>query len=94
MYYVRERDENSCPGILLGWLSFWDSLVCSQSNLGYHIRIRTTRISDTSENGLRSFGVPEEKLKETALINGGDLEQMIPVNTLIKVVEKGRERVP
>lgn len=68
--------------------------MCSQSNLGYHICIRTTRISDTLENVLRSFGVPKEKLKEMILINGGDLEQMIPVNTLIKVVEKGRERVP
>jgi predicted Zn-dependent protease len=58
------------------------------------IRIRTTKISDTLENVLRSFGVPKEKLKEMVLINGGDLEQVIPVNTLIKVVEKGREGVP
>ena len=68
--------------------------MCSQSNLGYHIHIRTTRISDTLENVLRSFDVPKGKLKEMVLINGGDLERMIPVNTLIKVVEKGRERVP
>jgi len=52
-------------------------------------RIRTTRASDTLENVLRSFGVPNEKLKEMALLNGGDLNQVIPSNTLIKVIEKG-----
>jgi predicted Zn-dependent protease len=54
------------------------------------IRIRTTRASDTLENTLRSFGVQNEKLQEIALLNGGYLNQMIPANTLIKVVEKGR----
>lgn len=54
------------------------------------IRIRTTRTSDTLENVLRSFGVQNEKLKEMALLNGGNLNQVIPANTQIKVVEKGR----
>jgi len=54
------------------------------------IRVRTTRTSDTLGNTLRSFGVPDEKLKEMALLNGGDVNQGIPANTLIKVVEKGR----
>jgi predicted Zn-dependent protease len=54
------------------------------------IRVRNTSIPDTLGNTLRSFGVPEEKLKEMALLNGGDVHQMIPANTLIKVVEKGR----
>jgi predicted Zn-dependent protease len=54
------------------------------------IRIRATRTSDTIGNALRTFGVPDEKLKEMALLNGRDLNQMIPSNTLIKVVEKGR----
>jgi predicted Zn-dependent protease len=53
------------------------------------IRIRTTRTSDTLENVLRSFGVPNEKLKGMVLLNGGDLNQVIPSNTLIKVIEKG-----
>jgi hypothetical protein len=35
------------------------------------------------------LNVPNEKLKEMALLNGGDLGQIIPANTLIKVVEKG-----
>ena len=48
-----------------------------------------TRSSDTLENALRSLSVPNEKLKEMALLNGGNLNQIIPANTLIKVVEKG-----
>lgn len=54
------------------------------------IRIRTTRDPDTMENALRSFGVQNEKLKEMALLNGATLNQIIPANTLIKVVEKGQ----
>ena len=54
------------------------------------IRIRTTRTSDTLENVLRSFGVPNEKLKGMVLLNGGDPNQVIPANTLVNVVEKGR----
>jgi predicted Zn-dependent protease len=53
------------------------------------IRIRAARGSGTLENALRSLNVPNEKLKEMALLNGGDLSQIIPANTLIKVVEKG-----
>jgi hypothetical protein len=53
------------------------------------IRFRSTRTTDTLENMLRSFGVPNEKLKEMVLLNGGDLNQVIPANTLIKVIEKG-----
>jgi len=53
------------------------------------IRIRATRSSDTLENALRSLSVPNEKLKEVVLLNGGNLNQIIPANTLVKVVEKG-----
>ncbi len=53
------------------------------------VRIRVARSSGTLENALRSLNVPNEKLKEMALLNGGDLSQIIPANTLIKVVEKG-----
>jgi predicted Zn-dependent protease len=53
------------------------------------IRIRSAKATDTLENVLRSFGVPKEKLKEMALLNGKNLDQVIPANTLIKVVEKG-----
>jgi predicted Zn-dependent protease len=54
------------------------------------IRVYATGAPDTLGNNLRSFGVPNEKLKEMALLNGGDPNQVIPANTLIKVVEKGR----
>jgi predicted Zn-dependent protease len=53
------------------------------------IRIRATKTSDTLENALRSWGVPNEKLKEMVLLNGENLNQVIPANTLVKVVEKG-----
>jgi predicted Zn-dependent protease len=54
------------------------------------IRIRVAGTSDRLENLLRSFGVPNEKLKETALLNGKDLNESIPANTMLKVVERGR----
>jgi len=54
------------------------------------IKIRTVTTSDTLENTLRSFGVPKEKMKEMVLLNGGVLGQMVPANSLIKMVEKGR----
>jgi len=41
------------------------------------------------EDALQSFNVPNERLKEMALLNGGDLNQVVPANTLIKVGEKG-----
>jgi predicted Zn-dependent protease len=54
------------------------------------IRIRPTHTSESLENTLRSFGVQNERMIEIALLNGRYLNQMIPTNTLIKVVEKGR----
>jgi predicted Zn-dependent protease len=53
------------------------------------VRIRVARSSGTLEDVLRSLNVPNEKLKEMALLNGRDLSQIIRANTLIKVVEKG-----
>jgi hypothetical protein len=54
------------------------------------IRIRPTSTSESLENTLRSFGVQNERMMEIALLNGRYLNQVIPTNTLIKVVEKGR----
>jgi len=54
------------------------------------ISIHTIRRTDTLESTLRSSGVPNEKMKEMALLNGKNLNDMIPANTLIKVVEKER----
>jgi len=53
------------------------------------IRVRLTRTSDTMGNTLRSLGVPNDQLEQVALLNGRQLNDRIPANTLIKVVEKG-----
>jgi predicted Zn-dependent protease len=53
------------------------------------VYVRTTQTTDTLGNALRVLGVPNEKMKEAALLNGGNLEQVIPANTLLKVIEKG-----
>jgi len=54
------------------------------------LRIRTVRTSDTLENTLRSWGVPNEKMKEMVLLNGGVPNQAFQANSLIKLVERGR----
>ena len=54
------------------------------------LRIRPVGRADTLENGLRSLGVPEKRLKETVLLNGGVPNQRIAANTLLKVVDEGR----
>jgi predicted Zn-dependent protease len=53
------------------------------------VRVLAVRTTDTLDNALRGLGVQNEKLKEMVLLNGGDPNQMIPANSLIKVVEKG-----
>jgi predicted Zn-dependent protease len=54
------------------------------------IRIRTAQTTQTMDNLLRSFGVPESKLQEVALLNGKSLTERIPAHMLLKVVERGR----
>ncbi len=54
------------------------------------IRLVTARTSDTLENTIRSFGITGETAKVALLLNGGASGQMIPANSLVKVVEKGR----
>jgi predicted Zn-dependent protease len=54
------------------------------------LRIRATQTADTLENAFRSFGVPNDQMAQLALLNGRQLNDKIPANTLIKVVEKGR----
>jgi len=53
------------------------------------IRIRKAKTTDSLENELRSLGVPMNQMKNLALLNGKDLNQVVPANTLLKVVEKG-----
>ncbi len=54
------------------------------------IRVRSTRTPDTLENTLRSLGIPTAQLEQFALLNGRQLKDRIPANTLIKVVERAR----
>ncbi len=53
------------------------------------IRIRQVKMTDRIEVILRSYGVPEEKIKENILINGLNPGQMVPSSSFIKVIEKG-----
>jgi predicted Zn-dependent protease len=53
------------------------------------IRIRTIKTAGSLENQLRSLGVANDKMKGLALLNGRDLNQVVPANSLLKVVEKG-----
>lgn len=52
------------------------------------IRIITARGAGTLEEALRSAGVADQKLSDMALLNGRHLHDMIPANTLFKIVEK------
>jgi predicted Zn-dependent protease len=53
------------------------------------IRIRNVKTAGPLENELRSLGVPNDKMKGLALLNGRDLNQVVPANSLLKVVERG-----
>jgi predicted Zn-dependent protease len=54
------------------------------------IRLRTAKAAGALESHLRSMGVPKEDLKDMALLNGMELSETLPANTLLKVIEKGR----
>ncbi len=54
------------------------------------IRIRMAQTTQTLDSLLRSFGVPESRLQETALLNGKRLTEKVPAQTSLKVVERGR----
>ena len=60
----------------------------------FHIKMNDEEIKNHlfgSDFFMRGFlGVRNERLKETALLNGGNLHQMILTSTLLKLVEKGR----
>jgi len=53
------------------------------------IRVRPAPTAQTLADLLRSFGVAEAKLQEVALLNGKNLAERIPAETLIKLVERG-----
>jgi predicted Zn-dependent protease len=53
------------------------------------IRLRTTKAGGSAESAFRSMGIPKEDLDDMALLNGMELSENLPPNTLVKVVEKG-----
>ncbi|MBN1841741.1 MAG: M48 family metalloprotease [Deltaproteobacteria bacterium] len=55
------------------------------------IRIRATGSAGTLKEAFRSLGMPDNKLKEMALLNGRHLGDWIAAHSLLKVVEKGQE---
>jgi predicted Zn-dependent protease len=53
------------------------------------IRIRNIKTAGPLENELRSLGVPNDKIKGLALLNGRDQNEIVPANSLFKIVQKG-----
>jgi predicted Zn-dependent protease len=53
------------------------------------IRLRTTKSAGSAESVFRSMGIAREDLNDLALLNGLELNENLPANTLVKVIEKG-----
>ena len=53
------------------------------------VKIKTVSRSATLAEALRSFGVPEKRLEEHAILNGMQQKETVTAGMLIKVVEKG-----
>jgi len=53
------------------------------------IRIKSISRTDSMDAALRSLGIPNDDLKEVALLNGIDLKERVSANTLLKVIERG-----
>ncbi|MGD2125992.1 MAG: M48 family metalloprotease [Desulfobacteraceae bacterium] len=54
------------------------------------IRIREAKRAGSVKGALQSVGVPDKELEKMALLNGKSLDEKIPANTPLKVVQKGR----
>jgi len=54
------------------------------------IRIKQTTRTMSLSQALTQFGTPSADLEKLALINGRNLSDQLPANTLLKVIEKGR----
>jgi predicted Zn-dependent protease len=52
------------------------------------LQIKTISRTTTLRDALVSFGVAEEKLSDLALMNGMELGNSLPANSLIKIIEK------
>jgi predicted Zn-dependent protease len=54
-----------------------------------HVRIKTIGQSTTLQKALASYGMPEKRYEELAVLNGMQINERVPAGTLIKVVERG-----
>lgn len=52
------------------------------------IRLKTVQTSSTLEQLLRNYKVPDKRMKETAIVNGMELNEKITAGTIIKVIEQ------
>lgn len=52
------------------------------------ISVKTVSQTTTLENALRSFGVPEARLKEMSIVNGMELNATVQQGTLLKALKK------
>ncbi len=52
------------------------------------LRVRSTPKTGSLRQVLRALGVPKNKLKALALLNGKSLDERIPARTLLKLVAK------
>lgn len=52
------------------------------------IKIRSTSKTASLESQLRSFGTPQDRLNELAVLNGMELTTNVPSGTLIKTIDK------
>jgi len=53
------------------------------------VRLRTTKAAGSVESAFRTMGIPKDDLDDIALLNGMQLSENLPANTLVKVIEKG-----
>jgi predicted Zn-dependent protease len=51
------------------------------------VRVRRTNGAGSLRQAFLSFGAPEDKMEDLAILNGRHLEDRLPAGTLIKVVE-------
>jgi predicted Zn-dependent protease len=52
--------------------------------------VKKVSTATTLEQALKSFGVADDKLNETALLNGMELSNSIAANTFIKYIERAK----
>ena len=54
------------------------------------LRVKKIKRSMTMQAALKKFRIKEKNLIKLALMNGKDLHETLPANTLLKIIEKGR----